>query len=142
MFAMMRNLAFHCLLLAVLLIAVTASAPPGMAQTPGGKAVFNGQAVYEDYCAACHGRDGKGDGPAARALKTPPIDLTQISHDHAGKFPEAEIRKVILGLDMMPSHGTEAMPIWGKIFTKIGDPNTVGQRVDALLIYLRQIQAK
>lgn len=43
---------------------------------------------------------------------------------------------------MMPSHGTEAMPIWGKVFTKIGDPSTVGQRVDALLVYLRQIQAK
>lgn len=142
MFAMRRDLAFHYLLLPVLLTAVTATAPLGAAQTPAGKAAFNGQAIYEDYCAACHGRDGKGDGPAARALKTPPIDLTQISHEHSGRFPEADIRKIILGLDMMPSHGTEAMPVWGKIFTKIGDPNTVGQRVDALLVYLRQIQAK
>ncbi|MGB9456814.1 MAG: c-type cytochrome [Bryobacteraceae bacterium] len=142
MFAMKRDLAFHCLLLMVLLIAATASAPLGTAQAPAGKAAFNGQAIFDDYCAVCHGRDAKGDGPAARALKTPPIDLTQISHDHSGKFPEAEIRKIILGLDMMPSHGTEAMPIWGKVFTKIGDPSTVGQRVDALLVYLRQIQAK
>ncbi|HEY9141017.1 MAG TPA: cytochrome c [Bryobacteraceae bacterium] len=142
MIAMKRDLAFHCLLLMVLLIAATASASLGTAQAPAGKAAFNGQAIFDDYCAVCHGRDAKGDGPAARALKTPPLDLTQISHDHSGKFPEAEIRKIILGLDMMPSHGTEAMPIWGKVFTKIGDPSTVGQRVDALLIYLRQIQAK
>ncbi len=142
MFAMNRDLAFPYLLLTVLLIAATASAPPGMAQTPAGKAAFNGQAIYEDYCAACHGRDGKGDGPAARALKTPPIDLTQISRNHSGKFPEADVKKIILGLDMMPSHGTEAMPVWGKIFTKIGDPNAVGQRVDALVVYLRQNQAK
>jgi mono/diheme cytochrome c family protein len=142
MFAMDRDLAFLYLPLTVLLIAATASAAPGTAQTPAGKAAFNGQAIYGDYCAVCHGRDGKGDGPAARALKTPPIDLTQISHNHSGKFPEADIKKIILGLDMMPSHGTEAMPVWGKIFTKIGDPNTVGQRVDALLVYLRQIQAR
>jgi mono/diheme cytochrome c family protein len=139
---MNRDLAFPYLLLAVLLIAATASAPPGAAQTPAGKAAVSGQAIYEDYCAVCHGRDGKGDGPAARALKTPPIDLTQVSHNHSGKFPDADIKKIVLGLDMMPSHGTEAMPVWGKVFTKIGDPNTVGQRVDALLVYLRQIQAK
>ena len=142
MFAMDRDLAFPYLLLTVLLIAATASAPPGRAQTPAGKAAVSGQAIYEDYCAVCHGRDGKGDGPAARALKTPPIDLTQVSHNHSGKFPDADIKKIVLGLDMMPSHGTEAMPVWGKVFTKIGDPNTVGQRVDALLVYLRQIQAK
>jgi len=139
MMAMRRDLAFHYLLLTVLL---AAAAVPGAGQTPAGKATFNGQAIYEDYCATCHGRDAKGDGPAARALKTTPIDLTQISHSRGGKFPEAEIRKILLGEDMMPSHGTEAMPIWGKIFTKIGDPNTVGQRVDALLVYLRQLQAK
>jgi mono/diheme cytochrome c family protein len=142
MIAMRRDSAFHYLLLTVWLTAAVASAPLGKAQTPAGKAAFNGQAIYEDYCAACHGRDGKGDGPAARALKTPPIDLTQISRSHSGNFPEADIRKIILGLDMMPSHGTEAMPVWGKIFTKIGDPNTVGQRVDALMVYLRQMQAK
>ena len=129
------------LLLAVL-IAITAGAQPGTAQTPAGKAALNGQAIFEDYCASCHGRDAKGDGPAARALKTPPIDLTQISHNHSGKFPDADIRKIIVGQDMMPSHGTEAMPVWGKIFTKIGDPKTISQRVDALVVYLRQIQAK
>ena len=142
MFAMNRDLAFPYLLLTALLIAAVAGAPRGTAQTPASKAAFNGQAIYEDYCAACHGRDGKGDGPAARALKTPPIDLTRISHNHSGKFPDADIKKIVLGLDMMPSHGTEAMPVWGKIFTKIGDPNTVGQRVDALSLYLRQIQTK
>lgn len=139
---MKRYLAFPCLLLTVFLAAATVTALPGAPQNPAGKAALNGQAIYEDYCAVCHARDGKGDGPTARALKTAPVDLTQISRQHSGKFPEADIRKLILGQDMMPSHGTEAMPVWGKIFTKMGDPNTLGQRVDALLVYLRQIQAR
>ncbi len=35
-------------------------------------AAGDGKAVYEQHCAPCHGVSGKGDGPAARALKPPP----------------------------------------------------------------------
>jgi mono/diheme cytochrome c family protein len=36
-----------------------------------------GQALYAKYCRACHGQAGKGDGPAAAALKdVKPADLT------------------------------------------------------------------
>jgi cytochrome c553 len=31
-----------------------------------------GDAVHQLLCAACHGRDGKGDGPFADTLDTPP----------------------------------------------------------------------
>jgi len=140
MFDMNRYVASLYLLMAILL--AVAATLPAAGQAPAAKGASNGQALYEDYCASCHGRDAKGDGPAARALKTPPIDLTLISKNHAGNFPEADIRKVITGQDMMPSHGTEAMPVWGKIFAKMGDPKTLNQRVDAVIAYLRQIQAK
>ena len=30
-----------------------------------------GKDLFEFYCASCHGRDGKGNGPVAPALKTP-----------------------------------------------------------------------
>ena len=126
--------------LLVMAVLIAASAVSSTAQTPA-KAGFNGQALYEDYCAVCHGRDGKGDGPAARALKSPPADLTQLSHSHSGRFPETAVRKMILGQDMMPSHGTEAMPIWGQVFAKI-DPATAGPRVDALIAHLQKLQAK
>ena len=36
--------------------------------------------LYNQYCSVCHGKDGKGAGPAADALKTRPTDLTQIAH--------------------------------------------------------------
>jgi mono/diheme cytochrome c family protein len=36
----------------------------------------SGKEMYISYCAACHGTDGKGNGPAASALKIPPADLT------------------------------------------------------------------
>jgi len=29
--------------------------------------------MYRNYCAACHGTDGKGTGPAAKALKPRPV---------------------------------------------------------------------
>ena len=31
--------------------------------------------LYAQHCAACHGADGKGDGPAAKSLEPPPSDF-------------------------------------------------------------------
>ena len=35
-----------------------------------------GKALYEKFCVACHGPQGKGDGPAGRMLKPPAADFT------------------------------------------------------------------
>ncbi|MGB8181842.1 MAG: cytochrome c, partial [Stellaceae bacterium] len=40
-------------------------------------AVDRGAAIYAQNCAACHGADGKGDGPAAAYLPIKPADLVQ-----------------------------------------------------------------
>jgi mono/diheme cytochrome c family protein len=34
-----------------------------------------GRALYRTHCAACHGEQGLGDGPAAAALSPPPANL-------------------------------------------------------------------
>ncbi|MFN3286239.1 MAG: c-type cytochrome [bacterium] len=39
------------------------------------ESVQSGRRLYEAYCAACHGRQGAGDGPAAAALARKPADL-------------------------------------------------------------------
>ncbi len=35
-----------------------------------------GKALYEKHCMACHGPQGKGDGPAGKMLKPPAADFT------------------------------------------------------------------
>lgn len=36
----------------------------------------NGRTLYQSYCAPCHGKNGKGDGPAAASLHPKPADYT------------------------------------------------------------------
>lgn len=38
------------------------------AENPGNM----GQRYYERYCSACHGMDGRGQGPVASVLQPPP----------------------------------------------------------------------
>lgn len=76
----------------------------------------SGEQMYEAYCAACHGKTGLGDGPAAAALKEPPRSLRTLSKDNGGKFP---MDRVVAALNFgtpVAAHGTSAMPIWGPLF--------------------------
>ena len=36
----------------------------------------NAKQLYEKNCATCHGASGKGDGPAAKAMKNKPRDFS------------------------------------------------------------------
>ncbi len=46
--------------------------PTGFAAT----GIAGGAGLFTQHCATCHGADGRGDGPAAKALADPPADLT------------------------------------------------------------------
>jgi len=37
-----------------------------------------GKLLFEQYCAACHGATGRGDGEAGKSLSPPPADLTKL----------------------------------------------------------------
>src|SRR5579872_6323354 len=47
----------------------------------------SGKEMFKSYCAVCHGVDGKGNGPAASAMKTTPADLTALAQKDAGNTP-------------------------------------------------------
>lgn len=104
----------------------------------------NGQQMFDTYCAVCHGKDGKGSGPAASAMKTPPIDLTQLAKNGGGKYPASHVAAVLKGQAMTPSHGSQDMPIWGPLFSSIsqGHEGQVQQRITNLVNYVDGIQAK
>jgi mono/diheme cytochrome c family protein len=44
--------------------------------TPALAGAEEGRAIYVAKCQACHGAEGRGDGPAARALPKKPKDLS------------------------------------------------------------------
>jgi mono/diheme cytochrome c family protein len=100
--------------------------------------------MYANYCAACHGKDGKGNGPAAEALKVPPTDLTVLAKHNKGKFPSDHVAAVLSGKAMTPAHGSSEMPIWGKVFWSIseGHKGEVQQRVTNLTKYIESLQVK
>jgi len=104
----------------------------------------DGKQMYMSYCASCHGADGKGSGPAASSLKTPPSDLTQLSRNNKGEYPSNYITTVLQSGASVPGHGTTAMPVWGTIFAKLDGGQTSltrKLRISNLNDYLRKIQA-
>jgi mono/diheme cytochrome c family protein len=104
----------------------------------------SGQEMYETYCAVCHGKDLKGAGPAAEALKTAPPDLTTLAQKDGGKYPSLHVQNIIRGEASVPAHGTKDMPVWGSLFWHMsqGHEGEVQQRITNLNHYIESLQAK
>ena len=83
----------------------------------------DGQEMYVSYCAPCHGRTGKGDGPAAPALTPKPSDLTQFAKKYGkgGVFPSKDFEDKLNGMANIPAHGSSDMPTWGPILRQMGN---------------------
>src|ERR1700674_130229 len=73
----------------------------------------SGEALYLTYCASCHGRSGRGDGPVADLLRVRPANLTRFTTQNGGVFPTAKLQRVIDGRDV-GSNGNPDMPVWGE----------------------------
>jgi len=104
----------------------------------------SGQEMYKTYCAVCHGTEGKGNGPAAEALKVPPPDLTVLASKNGGKYPAMKVSAIIGGEEVLAAHGSKDMPIWGHLFRSIssGHEAEVQQRVANLNKYIESLQKK
>lgn len=102
-----------------------------------------GPDLFRAHCAACHGEDARGRGPLASALKTEVPDLTVLAKNNKGEFPSSPVRKIIMGEDILISHGSREMPIWGLIFHQIESDQDWGNvRIENLVKYLQSIQQK
>lgn len=105
----------------------------------------SGAQMFKDYCASCHGADGKGNGPAVVFLKTPPPDLRTMAQRNNGKYPAA---KVVSMLNFGPgsqAHGDLDMPTWGPLFRSLDDSprtNLARLRVYNLTGFIESIQEK
>jgi cbb3-type cytochrome c oxidase subunit III len=118
----------------VLLTLTAVSAPQAAADLLATKPpdAYEGRRLYVSYCQLCHGTDGRGDGPLAKAMKISPADLNTTVRSRSDtiltKIITGEGRQTITGRDR---HNllSEAMPEWKDVFTE--------SQVKALIAYLR-----
>jgi cytochrome c5 len=85
----------------------------------------DGPSVYRENCAACHGKEGHGDGPTAAELKYKPRDFRE------GKFafgntPGAMVKTVMSGI---PGEETARMPAFKSVLA--------AEEIDAVVQYVR-----
>lgn len=100
-----------------------------------------GVSDYIDSCAVCHGVDGKGNGPMLGQLTKRPKDLTLLSRENGGSFPETVIYQIIDGRRINLSHGSREMPIWGKRFHIIDEnEDAVEARIWNIIKYIESLQ--
>lgn len=118
-----------------------------------------GKIEYQTNCASCHGAGAKGDGPMSSELKKRSTDLTVLAKKNNGVFPLNSVYRIIDGRDVIASHGTRDMPVWGYrfvpakhfdlklsddyLYSPPGSPEpVVHARILAVIDYLNRIQEK
>lgn len=70
-----------------------------------------GKVLFARFCVACHGPEGKGDGPAAQAMETKPADFLDL--EHSGIYGPGEKYWIVgngTGETGMPGFGNELLP--------------------------------
>lgn len=104
----------------------------------------SGAEMFKSYCAACHGADAKGAGPASVDLKSTPPDLTTLAKRHDGKFPDDYVANVLRSGIKAPAHGTTEMPVWGPLLAAVSgnDQAVINMRITNLVRYIESLQVK
>jgi|SRR5579872_272162 len=106
--------------------------------------IDEGQKLYLQHCAACHGIKGDGHGPLEHELATPPTDLRLLSKRYGKPLPEAQIARFMDGRADVKAHGPRDMPVWGEEMWQYpegtGNPDQVSDSVAKIIRYLNSIQ--
>jgi mono/diheme cytochrome c family protein len=109
---------FVCCLLSAIWYCTTAG---------GADSGATGQKIFQTRCFVCHGRDGRGSGPASQGLSQKPQDLTDPTWQR--NVTDDQIRSVI------QSGGA----IVGKSGAMPPNPDLSGDDLNALVAYVRQL---
>ncbi len=135
---------FFCASVTMLCVMGAAQQPTVVNIPVGHTSANSGKEMYEAYCATCHGKEGRGHGPVAAALRIPPTDLTVLARQHAGKFPSIKVYRAITGEAGIAAHGSKEMPIWGPIFMSMSyqHESEAHLRVSNLTDYIKSMQQK
>ena len=135
------------LLLCVFFLLLLGRATIGHAQED--EIITGGSLKYQQYCASCHGKSGRGDGTMAPLLTFPPANLTQLSKNNKGEFPFWDVYRMIDGRQEVRGHGTREMPLWGFVFKAEEGPyadhlqeDLMRGRIWQLVYFLESIQEK
>jgi mono/diheme cytochrome c family protein len=104
----------------------------------------DGKGMYSNYCAPCHGVNGKGNGPFASSLKRTPPDLSLLSRKNNGVFPEKHVIGVIGRGTSASGHDRAGMPDWAQTLDKIDQTNKMDTplRISNLSKYVGTLQSK
>ena len=121
---------------------VAALAVPAAAQDAA-----TGGVIYDSFCTACHGEDGRGGGQLAAILGIHPPDLTQLAAQNGGVFPVARVARQIDGRDPELAHGG-VMPFFGDWFdfpdtaipSEDGQPILTAAPIADLVTWLESVQ--
>ena len=131
------------LMIVIVTIVCSASLAASQGATaPSRGAIERGRAVYEQNCATCHGKRGKGDAPGASTMKPPPTDLTMLARRH-GAFPAERVEATLKGTDQTKAH-TPGMTAWKALFLADanGNETTADAHVKDVIAFIASLQAK
>ncbi len=107
----------------------TPPASPTQLAAPGGQpTAAQGEGLYKQDCAPCHGPEGKGNGPAAAGLPVKPADHTNAAV--MSKISDAELFKAIKEGGQAVGK-SPAMPPWGG--------SLKDEQIRALVLYVRSL---
>ncbi len=138
-----RSMAWSQLLPAFLFVSALVVFAIGCAGESKKDAVAEGEEWFKSYCTPCHGEKGDGQSQMAAMMDTPPKNLRQIAQRRNGEFPDAEISKIIAGVENVPGHSTTDMPVWWEAFKTaegITDEKVLQAKIDHITAYLKTIQ--
>src|SRR5512147_251880 len=132
------------LLIAVCAIAQTTTKPQVQVVPAPYTPADSGKAMFDAYCASCHGVDGKGQGPAAAAMKSAVPDLSMLAKSHDGTYPAFSVAETLRITRPLSAHGSVDMPVWGPVFSHLSQQSNgvIQQRIHNINMYIESLQVK